>query len=92
MFVIQHNSGLYYHNKGRIILFESPQEAQNFMQMFVQYATERITAESQGDIGAIMRVPIVVMHECGIVPVDFDIETVECGTVWARELFENRGN
>lgn len=90
MFVIQHQSGLYFYNKGKIILFETQQEAQNFMQMFIEYSTNRLASE--GDIGAVMRVPMVVMHECKIIQPTFDIETVECGAVWARELFENRGN
>lgn len=88
MFVIIHQSGLYFHNKGRIILFESQQEASNFMNMFIQYSTNRLAQE--GDLGEAMHVPIVVMHECKITPVDFDINTVECGTVLARELFENK--
>lgn len=88
MFVIMHQSGLYFHNKGRIILFESQQEANNFMQMFMNYSMNRLGQE--GRVEETMRVPIVVMHECKILPVDFDIDKVECGTVLARELFENK--
>ena len=88
MFTIIHKSGLYFHNKGRIILFESQQEAQSFMEMFISYSTNRFA--ENGDIGSVMQVPIVVMHECNIIPVDFNIDNVECGTVFARELFENQ--
>lgn len=88
MFVIMHQSGLYYHNKGRIILFESQQEAQRFMEMFVNYSMSELGKE--GRMAETMQVPIVVMHECRILPVDFDIHTVKCGTVFARELFENK--
>ena len=87
MFVIIHSSGLYFHNKNRIILFESEQEAQNFINMFVQYSMNQMNQE--GRIDEIMRVPIVVMHECQIIPVNFNIEEVKCGTVLAKELFEN---
>ena len=87
MFVIMHSSGLYFHNKGRIILFETEQEAQNFLQMFNQYSVERL-AQSE-DMGAIMQAQIEIAHNCRILPVNFDINTVECGTVFARELFEN---
>lgn len=88
MFVIIHNSGLYFHNKGRIILYESQQEAQNFMEMLVNYSTNMLA--QSGRIGEMMQVPIVIMHECRVLPVDFDINTVKCGTVLCRELFENK--
>lgn len=88
MFVIQHASKLYFHNKGRIILFESPQEAQEFLNMFIQYSTNMFA--QNGDMGAVMQVPMVVMSECEIKPVEFDIENVECGVVWMKELFDGR--
>lgn len=87
MLVIRHRSGAYFHNKGRIILFESEQEASNFMNMFIQYSTNRLAQERR--VEEVMKVPIFVMSECEIIPVDFDIKKVECGTVTARELFEN---
>ena len=88
MFTIMHRSGLYFHNKGRIILYESQQEAQKFMEMFTNYSMSELGR--QGRMTEIMQVPIVVMRECEIVPVDFDIDTIECGTVLCRELFENK--
>lgn len=88
MFVIMHHSGLYFHNKGRIILYESQQEAQNFMQMFINYSMGELGKQNR--IGEVMQVPIVVTRECKIIPVDFDINTVECGTVLCRELFKDK--
>ena len=88
MFVIMHNSGLYFHNKGRIILYESQQEAQNFMEMFINYSTNMLAQE--GRMSEVIQVPLVVMHECRIIPVDFDVDTVECGTVLCRELFKDK--
>lgn len=88
MFVIIHNSGLYFHNKGRIILFESQQEAQSFMEMFINYSMNELGRQNR--LGETMQVPIVVMHECKIIPVDFDIDTVECGTVLAKKLFKDK--
>ena len=85
MLVIQHSSGLYFHNKGRIILFESQQEAQYFLELFSQYSMQRLAKEGQPM--AVMRVPMV-LGECIIMPVNFDIEKVECGTVMASELLE----
>lgn len=87
MFIIQHQSDIYFHNKGKIILFDSQEEAQSFMSMFIQYSTNRVAQEG-GGMHMIMQIPIVVMHECKIIPVDSDF-SVECGTVLARELFEN---
>lgn len=86
MLVIIHQSGLYFHNKGRIILFESQQEAQYFLELFSQYSMQMLAQE--GNPIKIMQVPIVLQNECRIIPVDFDIEKVECGTVLASELLE----
>lgn len=85
MFTIIHQSGLYFHNKGRIILFESQDEAQNFMSMFVQYSIGQLMQD--GRIHEIMQAQ-VIPTQCKISKVDFDVEKVKCGTVLARELFE----
>lgn len=84
MFVIIHQSGLYFHNKGRIILFESQQEAQYFLELFSQYSMQRLAQD--GQVMAVMQVPIILQNECRVTSVDFDIEKVECGTVLASEL------
>lgn len=86
MFVIMHNSGLYFHNKGRIILFESQEEAQYFLELFSQYSMQMLAQE--GNPMKIMQVPIILQNECRITSADFDIEKVECGTVLASELLE----
>lgn len=86
MFVIIHKSGLYFHNKGRIILFESQQEAQYFLELFSQYSMQRLAQD--GQVMAVMQVPIILQNECVITPVNFSIEKVECGTVLSSELLE----
>lgn len=86
MFVIMHNSGLYFHNKGRIILFESQQEAQYFLELFSQYSMQRLAQESN-PMEAI-QVPMILQRECKTIPVDFNINTIECGTILASELLE----
>lgn len=86
MFVIIHKSGLYFHNKCRIILFESQQEAQYFLELFSQYSMQMLA--QNGNPMRVMQVPIILQNECRITPVDFDIEKVECGTVFASELLE----
>lgn len=87
LFCIVRTNGAYYHNKGRIVLFESEHEAQNFINMFIQYSTERLLNESDNPLDG-MKAPMKIMNESQIIPVDFDIETVKCGVVYARELME----
>lgn len=87
MFAIIHKNGLYFHNKGRIILFESEQEASNFINMFINYSANRLAQENRME--EVMRTPFIAM-ECNIIPVTFDIDKVECGIVWAKELFEGK--
>lgn len=87
LFCIVRTNGVYYHNKGRIVLFESEQEAQNFINMFIQYSTERFMRESGNPLDS-MKAPMMIMNESQIIPVDFDIDTVECDVVYARELME----
>lgn len=87
MFYIIHNSGLYFHNKGRIILFETQEEASSFMNMFLQYATEKLMQD--GRIGEIMRAQMVLANECKITQASPNIQDVECGVVFMKELFEN---
>ena len=86
MFIVQHNSGLYFHNKGRIILFESQEEAQYFMELFEKYSMHQLA--QNGDPMAIMQVPMVLRSECVIKLLDFDLNEIECGTVMASELLE----
>ena len=89
MLVIQHKSGLFFHNKVRIILFESEQEATYFMRLFSQYASYMVA--QTGDPMGMMQVTRVLTTECQILPVTFNINTVECGTVLASELLQKVG-
>lgn len=91
MLVIQHNSGLFFHNKGRIILFESEQEATYFMRLFSQYASYMVAQAEAGDPVAMMRVTRILTTECQILPATFNTNTVECGTVLASELLQKVG-
>lgn len=88
MFIIQHASKLYFHNKGRIILYETRQEAESFLDMFIQYSTSRLA--QMGKLSAAMQTGIIIMNECEIKPAGFDIENVKCGVVWMKELFDKR--
>lgn len=84
LYVIKHSNGSYFHNKGRIILYESQEQAQIYLQEFMQYAVQRV-AQEQGGHSA-MAVPMTVMSNSHIMQVDFDINNVECGTVYMADL------
>lgn len=88
LFVIQRANGAYYHNKGRIILFESDKEAKRFIDMFTQYSVNRLMHEKRGQEA--MGAAITIMSESQIIPVDFDINNVRCGVVYAKELLRKR--
>ena len=85
LFVIKHSNGAYFHNKGRIILYESPEQATRFLKEFIEYAMNRLAQEG-ADHMEIMTVPMTVQMNSQIMNVDFDIDEVECGTVYAIDL------
>lgn len=89
LYVIKRTNGAYYHNKGRIILFESKQEAENFINMFIQYSVNRLAAE--GDPFEVVGASMKIMQESVISEIDFDMNRIECGTVYAKELMEEKG-
>ena len=70
-----------------VSLEQSEDEAQNFINMFIQYSTERLIYETRNPLDG-MKAPMKIMNESQIIPVDFDIDTVECGVVYARELMD----
>ena len=76
----------YFHDDGKIILFKSQQEANNFINIFTQYSIDRFAQEGKHE--EIMMASMQIMTRCRIVPVDFDIDNVECGTIFASELYE----
>lgn len=83
MFIIKTRDGQYFHNKGRIILYETQNQAQRYIEEFIQYALTRVAQE---DPMKAMSVPITVMQNSVITPVDFDIDNVECGTVYVTDI------
>ena len=86
-FCIIRTNGAYYHNKGKIIIFESENEAQNFINLFIQYSTERLLRESDNPFDS-MKASMNILSESKIIPVGFNIDTVECGVIYARELMD----
>lgn len=85
LFVIKHSNGTYFHNKGRIILYESPEQATRFLEEFINYAMNRLVREGANQM-EIMTVPMTVQMNSHIMNIDFDIDEVECGTVYATDL------
>lgn len=85
LFVIKHSNGTYFHNKGRIILYESPEQATRFLKEFIEYTMNRLVQEG-ADHMEIMTAPMIIQTHSRIMEIDFDVDTVECGTVYAIDL------
>ena len=84
LYVIKDSNGYYFHNKGKIILYESQNQANRYLKEFIQYAIQRVTKE-QGT-HATISVPIIIMNNSYIMPIDFEIDEVECGTIYATDI------
>ena len=86
MFVIKHPSGQYFHKDRQIILYESPEQAQIYLEAFAQYGLNRTAQE--------MEHPMEIMEfqqelsQCQIMPIDFDIKQQKdkVKTIWMHEL------
>lgn len=84
MFTIMRPNREYFHSQGKIIIFETPEEANEFVNAFVRYSIQRLQAEGRGSEA--LTAPMIIMQESNLVPVDFDINTVECGVVFCKDL------
>lgn len=84
LYVIKTNDGAYFHNKGKIILFESKNQATSYLKEFINYAVNRLVQE--GNQRGAMTSPMIILNNSNIMPIDFDINEVECGTVYATDL------
>ena len=85
MYVVMHSNDLYLHNKGRIILFETQDEAQYFLELFSRYSTQRLMQE--GDPLGAIEASMTIQSRCNVIP-NFDTTKVTCGTITMRKLFE----
>jgi hypothetical protein len=86
MYVIKMRDGTYFHTKGKIIIFETQSEINAFLNYFTQYSVNRLTREGRAEEA--MTAPMQIMMGSVAMPVDFDINTVECGIVWARDFIK----
>ena len=84
IYIIQQKDGTYYHKDGKIIIFESEQEINEYLNCFIQYSADRLARE--GRTMEAMSAPMVIMSESNITPVDFDINTVPCGVIFAKDM------
>lgn len=84
MYVIKQQDGSYFHRGGKIILFENERQINEFLNAFTQYSINRLIRE--GRQHEAMSAPMRIMTGSIVIPVDFDINTVECGVVYAGDL------
>ena len=84
MFTIMRPNREYFSKDGKIILFETPEEANEFLNCLIHYAIQRL--QSEGRIGEAMSAPMVITQQSRLTPVNFDIHTVECGVVYCKDL------
>ena len=83
MLVLKLPNGYYFHKKGKIILFNSADEAQYMLNGLLQYSINRKMQEQQ-DPFAIIKVQQVV-NQFALIEQDFQ-EEPECGIVNFSEL------
>lgn len=87
MYVIKQRDGTYFHKDGKIILFESENEINAFLNYFINYSVDRLSRE--GRKHEALSAPMRIMSESIAMPVDFNIDTVPCGVIWARDMRRN---
>lgn len=84
MFVIKDADGGYFHKKQQIILFETPQLAQNFANAYINYCMQRVAQENPLNTFAVMQMASGLQ----IIEPDFDINSSEVKTITFREIEE----
>ena len=84
MYVIKQRDGSYFHKDGKIILFENERQINEFLNYFVQYSVDRLAREGRRQEA--MTAPMQIMSGSIAMPVDFDINTVPCGVIWASDM------
>ena len=84
MYVIKQKDGTYFHKDGKIILFENQNQINEFLNYFIQYSVNRLVRE--GRQNEAMTAPMKIMSGSIVMPVDFDINTVECGVIWVGDM------
>lgn len=86
MYVIKKLDGEYFHTKGKIIIFDDSNQINDFLHYFVEYSVKRLFAE--GRKLEALSAQTKILSEISIDNVDFDIDSVECGVVYARDFIK----
>lgn len=88
MFIIKHRlTEQYFHKEQKIILFRTPQEAELYLNEFINYAIHRAIAEADEPAPFVMMRVRDVLASCQILPIDFDMErNPDVKTIWMHEL------
>ena len=76
----------YFHKDGKIILFETSEEANEFLNYFIRYSIQRL--HNEGRVAEAMSASMIITQQSRLTPVDFDINTVDCGVVYCKDLRE----
>ena len=84
MFTIMRPNREYFSNDGKIILFETPEEANESLNCLIHYVNQRLHEKSR--VAEAMSAPMVITQQSRLTPVNFDINTVECGVVYCKDL------
>ena len=84
MFAIIRPNREYYHYQGKIILFDNQEQANAFVNQFINYSVQRLTKEGR-EVEA-MSAPMLIMQQSQLIPINFDIDTVPCGTIHCKDL------
>lgn len=89
MFYLQDTvSRLYFHYEGKIILFNTSEEANFYMDLFTKYSIQRLLQESQNPAALIevhQRLSTVQLFEW-----DFEQPSPPCGFVNFNEIFTRK--
>lgn len=84
LYVIKHRDGTYFHKDGKIILYDSPEQATVYLQAFIPYAQNRLLQE--GKHMEAMTSPMSIQNNIEFMEVDFDIDKIECGVIYMKDL------
>jgi hypothetical protein len=84
MYVIKQKDGTYFHTRGKVIVFETQGEINDFLNYFTQYSVNRLYRE--GRQNEAMSAPMRIMMDSIVMPVDFDVRTNEDKIIYARDM------
>ena len=84
MFIIKDADGVYFHKKNQIILFETPQLAQQFAESYINYCMQRVAQTNPMGVMQVMQ----MANGLQIIAPDFNIDSPEVQTITYHEIEE----